>query len=272
MRILLTGQKGRIGPAIEQRLLADGHVVRGFDLADREDILDAEALASAAKGAEVVVHLAGLADDRGRPPAEVFAVNLTGTANALLAAERAGVRRFVNMSSGKALGMLERLPAYLPIDDKARGLPGRPYGLAKWLAEEMCQAFTARTGMETICLRAVAVFDEAGYARMVANPSPPAPPGGAWHMGVHVDARDLADATAAAVTCPPFGHARVLIAASDVADTRTTRELLSLYAPDVPWRGGDKALERDPHLGLVDLKRAKRVLNWRPRYRWPGHA
>ncbi len=272
MRILLTGHKGRIGPSIEQRLLADGHIVRGFDLADGDDILDADAIARAAEGAEVVVHVAGLADDRGRPPAEVFAINFTGTANALLAAERAGVRRFVNMSSGKALGMLERLPDYLPIDDKARGLPGRPYGLAKWLAEEMCQAFTARTGMETISLRAVAVFDDAGYARMNACPSPPASAGGAWHMGVHVDVRDLADATAAAVTCPPFGHTRVLIAASDVADKRPTRELLALYAPGVPWRGGANALDRDPHLGLVDLRRAKLILKWRPRYRWPGRS
>ena len=158
--------------------------------------------------------------------------------------------------------MLERMPDYLPIDDKARGLPGKPYGLAKWLAEEMCDAFTARTGIETICLRAVAVFNEAGYARMIASPPPPpAPPGGVWHMGVHVDARDLADATAAAIACPPFGHTRVLIAAGDVADKRPTRELLDLYAHQVPWRGGAKALDNDPYMGLVKLKRAKKVLN-----------
>lgn len=91
-------------------------------------------------------------------------------------------------------------------------------------------------------------------------------------MGVHIDARDVADATAAAVSCPPFGHARVLIAASDVADTRTTRELLALHAPNTPWRGGAKALDKDPHLGLVDLKRARKVLNWTPHHRWPGRA
>jgi nucleoside-diphosphate-sugar epimerase len=270
VKILLTGHRGRIGPAIHKRLLGEGHEVRGFDLADGDDILDASAVASAAKGVEIVVHLAGLADDRNRPPAEVFAVNLTGTANALLAAEQAGVRRFVNMSSGKALGMLERMPDYLPVDDKHRGSPTKPYGLAKWLGEEMCEAFTRRTGMETISLRAVAVFDEEGYARMLANPPPPAPPGGAWHMGAHVDVRDVADSVAAAVTCRPFGQTRVLIAADDVADRRSTRELLALYAPHLPWRGDEKVYAAEPYRGLIDLKRAKKILKWQPRHRWPG--
>lgn len=272
MKLLLTGHRGRIGPAILARLEADGHDVSGFDLADGDDILDAEAVTEAAQGAECIVHVAGLADDRGRPAAEVFAVNLTGTANVLVAAERAGVRRVVNMSSGKSLGMLERMPDYLPIDDAHRGLPTRPYGLAKWLTEEMCEAFTLRTGMETISLRAVAVFDAEGYARMMAQPAKAPAPGNAWHLGVHVDVRDLADATAAAVLCPLARSERVLIAASDVADTRETRQLLALHAPDVPWRGDDAAYAADPHRGLVDLSHAARVLGWSPRRRWPGRA
>lgn len=272
MKLLLTGHRGRIGPAIHRRLEADGHEVRGFDLADGDDILDAAAVAEAAKGVECIVHVAGLADDRGRPAAEVFAVNLTGTSNVLVAAEQAGVRRVVNMSSGKSLGMLERMPDYLPFDDAHRGLPTKPYGLAKWLTEEMCEAFTLRTGMETISLRAVAVFDEEGYARMIAGPPKPQTPGMAWHMGVHVDVRDVADATAAAVVCALTRSERVLIAASDVADKRTTKELRALYAPDVSWRGDDGAYEADPHRGLVDLTHTERVLGWSPKHRWPGRA
>ena len=75
------------------------------------------------------------------------------------------------MSSGKALGLLERDPDYLPVDDDHRGLPTLPYALSKWLAEEMCAAFTARTGIETLCLRPVQVFDAESYAAARASPT-----------------------------------------------------------------------------------------------------
>ena len=45
-----------------------------------------------------------------------------------------------------------------------------PYGLSKWLAEEMCEAFTARTGIETLCLRPVQVFDAEGYEAAARQP------------------------------------------------------------------------------------------------------
>src|SRR5690606_7067995 len=113
--------------------------------------------------------------------------------------------------SGKALGMAERPPAYLPIDDAHPGLPSRPYGLAKWLSEELCQAFTADTGTATICLRPVFVVcpDD--------PPRPPAPPDAPWDLGVWVDVHDVADAVLAALRCPDPGHTRLLLCADDLA-------------------------------------------------------
>ena len=271
MNVLLTGDQGRLGRAIAARLAIDGHAVRGYDLAGGNDILDAAAVANAARGIEAIVHAAGLADDRNGAPADVMAANLLGTWNVLLAAEAAGAARVVHFSSGKALGMLERDPDYLPVDDDHRGLPGRPYGLAKWLSEEMCAAFTARTGIDTLCLRPVAVFDEAGYARAIAAPPRPPAPGAVWHLGVHIDLRDVADATAAALRCPPPGHMRLLLCAADIADRRPTLELVAERLPHVAWRGGPE-YRTDPFRGLVDIARAEAVLNWRPRHTWPGRA
>ena len=68
MIILLTGHRGRLGPAIIEALEGAGHEVRGFDLADGGDIRDAQAVARAALGTQVIVHAAGLADDRARNP------------------------------------------------------------------------------------------------------------------------------------------------------------------------------------------------------------
>jgi len=271
MRILFTGHRGRLGPATHERLTAAGHEVRGFDLADGDDIMDAEAIRRAARGIDVIIHSAGQPEDRGGPAANMLAVNLTGTSNVLVAAELEGVRRVVHLSSGKSLGMLERDPDYLPVDDDHRGLPSRPYGLAKWLSEEMCAAFSHRTGVETVCLRPVAVFDAAGYARMIAAPPKPRAPGVPWHLGVHIDVRDVADAIVAAAGRPVPKHVRLLLCAADIADRRPTLELVAENAPHVPWRGGPEyEYKEQPFRGLIDISRARRILGWEPRYTWPG--
>lgn len=269
MIVLLTGNRGRLGPPIADALAARGHDVRGFDLADDEDVRDANAVRRAAKGVHVIVHAAGLADDRGGAPADVMWVNLLGTWNVLLAAEAERIGRVVHFSSGKALGMLERDPDYLPIDDAHRGLPARPYGLAKWLSEEMCAAFTERTGIDTICLRPVAVFDAQGYEKMISGPPTPSVRGGVWHLGVHIDIRDVAAATVAAVETAFRGHVRTLLCASDIADRRPTLELVAERLPNVPWRGGREYLD-DPFHSLVDTSRAERTLGFSPKHRWPG--
>jgi UDP-glucose 4-epimerase len=269
VRILLTGHRGRIGPAIADRLAADRHTVRGFDLADGNDIMDAAAVRRAADGMDMIVHVAGLAGDRPAAPADIMAVNLIGTSNVLLAAEAASVGRVVYMSSGRSLGLLERDPDYLPLDDDHRGLPSQPYALAKWLAEEMCAAFTHRTGVETICLRPVAVFSDADYARALQAPQPAA--GALWPLGVHLHVLDLADAVAAAVGCRPVGHCRLLLCAADIADRRPTLDRVAARLPHVAWRGGDE-FRRDPYRALVDISRAQKILDWSPRRTWPGRA
>jgi nucleoside-diphosphate-sugar epimerase len=125
--------------------------------------------------------------------------------------------------------------------------------------------------MATICLRPVAVFDEAGYARMMQAPPAPTSPGRSWHLGVHIDLRDVADAIAKAVACPSPGHARMLLCAADIADRRPTLELVKEHMPRVPWRGGAE-FRREPHRALVDCGRARRVLGWEPRHLWPGRS
>jgi nucleoside-diphosphate-sugar epimerase len=269
--VLLTGHRGRLGSVIGEHLRSGGHEIRGFDLAEGGDVLDAAAVDRAARGVDAIVHVAGIAGDRPAPPDRVMSVNLLGTWHMLLAAEAARVRRVVYLSSGKALGLLERDPDYLPVDDEHRGLPGLPYALSKWLAEEMCAAFTTRTGVETLCLRPVQVFDAKGYRAAAHQPDWRPDTGSAWHLGVHIDVRDVASACAAALSCPKAGHQRLLLCAPDIAGLRPTRELVATYLPRVEWRGGTE-YESDPYRSLVDIRRAQRVLGWTPRHSWPGRT
>lgn len=269
--VLITGHRGRLGIRIARHLAEVGHAVRGFDLAESGDVRDADAVLAAARGVDAIVHIAGIAGDRAAAPAGIMAANLLGTWNVLLAAQSNSVPRVVYFSSGKALGMLERDPQYLPVDDDHPGRPSLPYALSKWLAEEMCQAFSERTGVDTYCLRPVQVFDAATYAQAGASPEWRPNAAGCWHMGVHVDVRDVATAAAAALTCRIRGHHRLLLCASDIAARRPTLELVSQWLPNVDWRGGNEYVA-DPYRALVDTSRARRILGWMPHHRWPGRA
>ena len=246
-------------------LEGSGHDVAGFDLAAGQDLADPEALAAAAQGAEVVVHCAGTADDRGAPATAVLDANVLGTRNVLEAAAAAGCRRVVHLSSGKALGMVTRPPARLPLDDAGGGPPfSSAYGLSKWLSEEACAAFTAEFGVPTVCLRPVAVLcgpdDYAGYATSREPPT-------GWHLRAFVDLEDVVGATLAAMTCPDPGHVRLLISAAEIAGDEPTADFVGRHLADVPWTG------RRPGPGertaLVDIARAQRVLGWRPAVGWP---
>jgi len=269
LRVLVTGDRGRLGVAVRARLEQTGHELRGFDATDGDDARDLAAVRAAAAGCDAIVHLAGLADDRDAPADQIMAVNLGGTFNVLLAARSAGVRRVVYTSSGKALGMLERPPAYLPVDDAHPGLPSRAYGLSKWLAEQCCEAFTNDTGIPTICLRPVLVLDDDGWRGLDGIDELPPGRGTSWHLNVFVDVGDVAAAVALALECPDPGHVRALLCADEVAAAVPTVELVARHLPDAVWRDG-APYPPDSRRALVDCAVAKRVLGWAPRVGWPA--
>lgn len=112
MRVLVSGGTGVVGRETVTRLVAQGHLVRlvsrGAAEDSREwdqgveahpaDISDASAIRGAADGCEAVLHLAGI--ERENPPDVTFQkVNVQGTQVLLDEAARAGVRRFVYVSS-----------------------------------------------------------------------------------------------------------------------------------------------------------------------------
>lgn len=267
MRILLTGDRGRLGRPVRARLEADGHDVVGFDAAAGDDVRDPAAVRAAAAGCDAIVHLAGLPDDLGAPADDVMAVNLLGTWHVLQAAKAAGASRVVYASSGKALGMLERDPAYLPVDDAHPGLPSKPYGLAKWLSEEMCESFTRSTGIATICLRPVLVLDEREWDERAPGPEMPPGRGRSWHLGVFVDVQDVVEAVVCALTCPDPGHVRALLCGEDVASPRASADLVAEHLPHVPWRDGEP-YPPGSRRALVDTTAARERLGWAPRVRW----
>ena len=275
MRVLVTGHRGRVGVPVAGYLRQRGHEVAGFDRADGADVLDLASVRRAAEGCAAVVHLAALAHDTAGRPEQIMAVNVLGTWHVLLAAEAAGVTRVIWFSSAQVFGIAEgeRLPDYFPVDDDHPRRAKRPYGLSKRLGEEMCEGFTERTGIATVCLRPVAVWDEAQYARVEdrwrARPRSEWEP--FWEYGAFVDVRDVAAAVDLALTVPVHGHHRVLLCAADIAATGPSLELAARLAPQVPVT--DPARYRaDPQAALVACRTAAAALGWRPAYRWSGRG
>lgn len=110
MNALVTGGGGFLGGAVVRKLLARGDAVRSFtrtaypwltELGVEQahgDLTDADAVANAVAGCDVVFHVAAKAGVWGRP-ADFFATNVTGTLNVLAACKRHGVRRLVYTST-----------------------------------------------------------------------------------------------------------------------------------------------------------------------------
>jgi UDP-glucose 4-epimerase len=271
MRLLVTGHRGHVGAPVASHLESLGHEVAGFDRAEGMDLLNLPAVRRAAQGCAAIVHLGALAHDTAGSPEQIMAVNVLGTWHVLLAAEAAGVARVVHFSSAQAFGTAEaeRAPDYLPIDDEHPRRAMRAYGLSKCLAEDLCAAFTARTGTPTISLRPVWVWDPGMYQRIEeqwrADPRSEWEP--YWEFGAFVDVRDVATAVELALEVPLAGHHRALLCAADICATEPSLDAAARLAPGVPVRKPAR-YQADPWSALVDCSAAEALLGWRPAYGW----
>lgn len=112
-RALVTGAAGFVGRHLVDRLHARGVDVLATDVAERGprpdvayrrlDITDAAAVAEAVVGVDTVFHAASIVQTKASGRARVFAVNVGGTEHLLAACRRAGVPRFVHVSSASVV-------------------------------------------------------------------------------------------------------------------------------------------------------------------------
>jgi len=271
VRILVTGHRGAVGVPVSGHLERLGHDVVGFDRVEDADLLDPAAVRRAAAGCGAIVHLGGLPHDTAGSPEQIMAVNVLGTWHVLLAAEAGCASLVIHFSSAQALGIAEgeRLPDYFPVDDEHPRRAMRPYGLSKLLSEDLCAGFSERTGIATLSLRPVWVWDPWQYQRIVEqrreDPSSEWEP--FWEYGAFVDVRDVASAVELALSARLTGHSRALLCAADVCASAPSLEMAGRLAPGVPVRDPGR-YEADPRRALVDCSAAERLFGWRPRYRW----
>jgi len=160
-RYLVTGGAGFLGINLIRHLLDKGHAVTSLDIGDfdyperdrvrvvRGDVRSRADLDRAFEGmgaGDVVVHAAAALPLYSE--ADIHSTEVDGTRATLEAAERAGVDRFIHVSSTAVYGVPDHHP--LVESDRLDGVG--PYGKAKVEAERVCEAFRAR-GMCVTILR-----------------------------------------------------------------------------------------------------------------------
>jgi UDP-glucose 4-epimerase len=172
-KYLITGAAGFIGSSLVRSLLERGEQVRGIDnfstgrrenLAEvlkqidfREaDILDLDAMHTACKGVDYVLHQAAIPSvpKSVLDPIGSNRANIDGTVNVLVAARDAKVRRVVYAASSSAYGDTPTLPKHEAMNPN----PISPYAVAKLASELYMISFYRCYGLETVCLRYFNIF------------------------------------------------------------------------------------------------------------------
>jgi len=189
---LVTGASGFIGRRLRQD--GDRSLVRAVAVAPGEvagDLLNTTSLATACAGIDTVFHCAGYAHAfaNSNPDAH-WSINYMGTRNLVEAAGRVGVRRFVFLSSVKAMAD----PAETCVDEDFPGEPTTPYGVAKRAAEAAVLEAGAKFGMHVVNLRLAMVYGRGARGNLErmargirAGWFPPLPETGNRRSLVHVD-------------------------------------------------------------------------------------
>jgi len=291
MAILLTGASGFVGsrlidvidgdliPVVRRASNLEGEVLKTIDGATN--------WAGVLERVDVIIHCAArvhvMNDDVQVPLAAFRAVNVEGAENLARQAARAGVKRFILLSSIKVNGECSLENA--PFSEQDEANPQDPYAISKYEAEESLKEICAETGMEFVIIRPPLVYGakvKANFRSMLKWLSfgVPLPLGAIKHNKrslVYVD--NLVDLIKVCIEHPAAANQTFLV--SDDEDI-STEELL---------RRNSRALGKKLHLfpvpeGLfnlvgklvgrgdigrrladslqVDISHTKMTLNWKP--------
>jgi nucleoside-diphosphate-sugar epimerase len=277
MRVLVTGGSGLVGKYVADDL-AQSHSVEILDLKrpqrtdlpfHRIDLLDYSSTELSVKDYDVIVHLAGIPHPLNDPAEEIFRTNTVGTFNLLEACRVNGIRRVIFLSSESTLGLAfsssRMWPEYVPIDEEHPLRPEDPYGLSKVVGELLCESFSQRSGMQTICLRPPWIWvperaEIEQYRQLIAQH-----PKWSKNLWAYIHVRDVAQAVRRCLESPGLpAHDRYFISAADTWTEVDSRKLLADYFPETkriaPGFSGSAS--------FINFEKARRTFGFCPRYTW----
>ncbi|MGX4692932.1 NAD-dependent epimerase/dehydratase family protein [Streptomyces sp. JNUCC 63] len=173
--VLLTGAAGGLGTLMRGLLPDYGYELRLLDMRPIEgepdaivaDLADRDALREALRGADAVIHLAGISLEA--PFEEILKANIEGTYHLYEAAREEGVRRIVFASSNHVVGHTPHpAPGEPPVPIETPRRPDTFYGLSKSFGEDLAQLYWDKHGLETVSVRIGSCFPEPTSVRMLS--------------------------------------------------------------------------------------------------------
>ncbi len=291
-RALVTGGGGFIGGHLVESLVAEGWSVRVLDdfstgrernlaaVRDRIDLVrgdvrDADLLAKAVEGVEVVFHQAALPSVplSVAEPVRTHSVNAGGTVRVLQCAREAGARRVVYAASSSAYGDSQELPKH----EEMPANPRSPYALQKYSGEVYCGLYTRLYGLETVSLRYFNVFgprqspasDYAAviplFIRACLVGEPPVIHGDGCQSRDFTYVDDAVRANLLAADAPGAAGAVINLAAgARTSVNELWQAIREILGSDLEARHG-AARAGDVRHSLADLSRARRLLGYESR-------
>ena len=297
-RVLVTGGQGFVGKALAFDASSKGFNVRvstrqavnishsNFELSQVTDIGLTTDWSAALQDVDSLVHCAGRAhvmkDAVADPLAAFRTVNFDGTLNLAQQAVKAGVKRFLFISSIGVNG--SRNSAGKPFFETSEPNPHNAYALSKWEAEQGLLQIAAKTGLEVVIIRPPLVYGRNapgnfGSLMRAVQRGWPLPLGAVHNQRSLVALDNLVDFIVTCITHPRAANQTFLV--SDGQDLSTTELVRGMaQAAGVPARllpvpvwalqagatflGKGESVQRLCGNLKVDISKARSLLGWIP--------
>jgi uronate dehydrogenase len=173
--IVITGAAGLVGSMLRPRLARPDRTLRLVDVvpltagpgeeAIQASVTNLDAMTAACRGAEAVIHLAGIPGEAPWP--RILETNIDGGYAVFEAARRAGTPRVIFASSNHAVGFSPR--ENFPVPDYAFPVPDTYYGVSKAAVEALAAMYHYRHGLDAICVRILSCFPRPTNVRMLST-------------------------------------------------------------------------------------------------------
>jgi len=293
MAFLVTGAAGFLGSALANRLVREGHQVRGIDDLSagdasrlssdvrftRGDVTDRAKLWPLLQDVDCVYHLAAKVSvsESVLHPREYNTVNVGGTVSVMEAMRDVGVQRVVLISSGAVYGDQQKQP----LREDTPPDPRSPYAVSKLAAEHYVRTIGALWGIETVCLR---VFNAYGPGQPLPTEHPPVIPhflrlavrggtviihgnGDQTRDFVFID--DVVEAMVAAATAPNVDRLVINVGSGkEVSITSLVQHVAETAGVSVDWMFIEDQ-DPGPSRMCADIGLARKLLGHKPRHSLP---
>lgn len=297
--ILVTGATGFVGSALIKRLMREnarliataltgedvGHLHSKVERVTVEPLSESSDYTTALQDVDIAIHLAArvhiMKEAATNPLQEFFKVNLHGTERLARQAAKAGVKRFIFMST---IGVNGDNSGDNPYTESDQPYPHNPYSVSKHEAELVLQRISQETGIEVVIMRAPLVYGPGNPGNFlsllrIVSKGIPFPLASVTNRRSLIYVGNLVDAMAICATHPAAAGQTYLVSDGEDVSTpeliRLTAKALGISARLFPLpltlmrlagklTGKNGAVNRLTGSLTVDSSKIRRELGWVP--------